>query len=140
MAAVWTVGLLVVVAAGATLTGTAAAALMTVAVVLWSAGECVQGALVIPMTVDLAPEALLGRYLALATVSWQIGFAAAPALSGFVLRASPDATWLIAAAVCAAAGFAASALEPRLPVPVRRTPVTTATAFAATGTGSGGTR
>jgi hypothetical protein len=44
VAGVWTVGLLIVAAAGTTLKGTAAAALMVIPVVLWSAGECVQGA------------------------------------------------------------------------------------------------
>jgi MFS family permease len=86
------------------------------------------------MAVDLAPEAMLGRYLALASVSWQIGFAAAPALSGFALRASPTATWLVAAAMCALAGTAASLLERRLPAATRRTPVPPA-ALAATETG-----
>jgi MFS family permease len=90
--------------------------------VLWSGGECIQGALINPMSVDLAPEAMLGRYLALASASWQVGFAVAPALSGFALKASATATWLVAAAVCVAAGASASLLEPRLPASTRRTP------------------
>jgi len=134
VAAGWAVGLLIVLIGGNALTGTAAAAVIAIAVVLWSAGECIQGALINPMAVDLAPEAMLGRYLALASVSWQIGFAAAPALSGFALRASPTATWLVAAAMCALAGTAASLLERRLPAATRRTPVPPG-ALAATETG-----
>ena len=129
----WALGLVIVVVAGDALSGAAAAAVMVPGIVLWSVGECFQGAIVNPLTVDLAPPHLLGRYLALTTVAWQTGFAVAPALTGFAFRISPTATWLVAAALCLVAGAGASLLEPRLPIATRVTPLMMPPAPAVTG-------
>ena len=77
-----------------------------------------QGALV----ADLAPARLRGRYMAVSTISWDIGFIVGPAVGGFVLGAEPLALWPLAGAVCLVAGVASLALEPRLPRELRLTP------------------
>ena len=71
---------------------------------------------------DLAPARLRGRYMALSTISWEIGFVIGPAAGGFILAASPLALWPIAALVCVAAGAGALALERGIPRELRLTP------------------
>jgi MFS family permease len=78
----------------------------------------VQSALV----ADLAPERLRGRYMALMTNSYAVGFIVGPALGGFVLDLEPLALWPIAAAVLAAVAAGALLLERSLPADLRRTP------------------
>jgi MFS family permease len=70
----------------------------------------------------LAPDALRGRYMALMTNTYAIGFVIGPAVGGFVLDVEPLALWPVAAAVLAAVGVGALALERALPVELRRTP------------------
>ena len=77
-----------------------------------------QGALV----ADLAPPRLRGRYMAVSTISWDIGFIVGPAVGGFVLQAEPLALWPLAAAVCLVAGAGAIALERTIPRELRLTP------------------
>src|SRR5439155_1416593 len=71
---------------------------------------------------DLADPALLGRYLALAAVSFQLGYSAGRAGGGFLLAASPLGLWLVGAGMCVAGGVGALALERRIPQEIRRTP------------------
>jgi predicted MFS family arabinose efflux permease len=86
-------------------------------------GECLHGSVQAPLVVDLAEPELLGRYMALSALSWQLGFTLGPAAGGFALAGSPYGTWFAAAAVCVAAGGAALVLERRLPAKARRTPL-----------------
>jgi MFS family permease len=78
----------------------------------------VQGALV----ADLAPPRLRGRYMAVSTNSWALGFLLGPAIGGFILAVEPLALWPLAAAACLAAGAGALSLESRLPPKLRLTP------------------
>src|SRR5204862_3328494 len=71
---------------------------------------------------DLAPEHLMGRYMALRTSAWQLGFLAGPALGSLLLAGSPTALWLACAGACAAAAVGFFMLEPRLPSEAMRTP------------------
>jgi MFS family permease len=75
-----------------------------------------------PLTADLAPAPLVGRYMALGSQSWQVGWIIGPALGGFALQHAPNALWVAAAAVNVAASAAALALERHLPRVARRTP------------------
>jgi MFS family permease len=109
-------------------TGAAAALLLAFAMSVFAVGECLHGAVQAPLVADLADHRLLGRYMALSALSWQVGFALGPAVGGFVLGVSPVAVWFGAAAVCLATSAAALALESTLPVRVRRTPVAPAEA------------
>jgi MFS family permease len=89
---------------------------------LGTVGECLHGAIHAPLSVDLAPPQLVGRYTGVASISWQIGWILGPAAGGFLLQQRPLLLWPIAAGVNLACAAAALGLEPRLPEQVRRTP------------------
>lgn len=93
------------------------AAAITVAV-----GECFHTTALMPLTADLAPPALRGRYMATIGLSWWLGLALAPTLGAQLLSVSPPAAMLTAAGVALAAGLSALALERDLPATVRLTP------------------
>ena len=86
-------------------------------------GECIHGAVQAPLVSDLAEPRLLGRYMALSALSWQVGFALGPAVGGFLLSVSPLGTWLVWAALCMVGAALAVALERAIPSGIRRTPV-----------------
>ncbi|HEU0336329.1 MAG TPA: MFS transporter [Gaiellaceae bacterium] len=124
----WAASWALVPLAGWWVTGAAAALLLAFAMSVFAVGECLHGAVQAPLVADLADHRLIGRYMALSALSWQVGFALGPAVGGFVLGVSPVAVWFGAAAVCLATSAAALALEPSLPTRVRRTPVAAAEA------------
>src|SRR5262245_32436629 len=74
MGVVWAGTFLAVMAGGAWLTGTQAAIVFGIAVAVFALGECLHGAIYAPLVVDLAKPRLLGRYMALSSSSWQIGW------------------------------------------------------------------
>jgi MFS family permease len=125
MGVVWAAALSLVWAAGAWTTATAAAVLLGVAMLVFALGECLHGAIHAPLGVDLAPPRLLGRYLALSSLSWQVGWIVGPAGGGFVLQHAPLLLWPCAAAVNLVCAGGALALERRLPESVRITPAAT---------------
>jgi len=122
MGVLWAVSLLAIGVAGAWLDTRDAFALMAVAVILFAIGECLHGIVHGPLTADLAPPALVGRYMALGSQSWQIGWIVGPALGGFALQHAPNALWPVAAAVNLAAAAAALGLARYLPRSARRAP------------------
>jgi MFS family permease len=122
MGVIWAASFLAVLAGGAWLTGTQAAIVFGGAVVVFALGECLQGAIYAPLVVDLAQPRLLGRYMALSSSSWQIGWLIGPAAGGVILQHQPLALWPIAAAACLLASVYALALETRIPAELRLTP------------------
>ena len=122
MGLLWAVAVLAIGAAGAWLDTAQAFALIATAVVVFAIGECLHGVVHGPLTADLAPAPLVGRYMALGSQSWQVGWIIGPALGGFALQHAPHALWAAAAAVNVAASAAALALERHLPRVARRTP------------------
>jgi MFS family permease len=122
MGVLWAATLLGVWAAGSWTRATAAFGILAGMMLLFAAGECLHGAIHAPLSVDLAPPQLVGRYTAAASISWQIGWIVGPAAGGFLLQHRPLLLWPIAAGVNLACAGAALALEPRLPERVRRTP------------------
>ena len=82
--------------------------------------ECLHGAVRAPLVADLAEPRLLGRYMALYALSWQVGFALGPAVGGFGLAVSPSGVWIGAAALCAVGGALAALVEATLPARARR--------------------
>ena len=122
MGILWSGSLLAVAAAGAWTHATAAFAILAAAMLVFAVGECLHGAIHAPLSVDLAPPRLVGRYLAASSISWQIGWIVGPAAGGFLLQHRPLLLWPLAA--CANLIFAAAALrlERSLPDEVRRTP------------------
>jgi MFS family permease len=122
MGLLWAASLLAVWAAGSWTRATAAFGILAAVMLVFAVGECLHGAIHAPLSVDLAPPPLVGRYLAAASISWQIGWIVGPAAGGFLLQHRPLLLWPIAAGVNVACAAAALALEPRLPERVRRTP------------------
>ena len=122
MGLLWAASFLVVWAAGTWTTGTIAFAILAGVMLVFAVGECLHGAIQAPLSVDLAPPPLVGRYLAASSISWQIGWIIGPAAGGFLLQHRPLLLWPIAAAANVACAGAALALERRLPERVRKTP------------------
>ncbi len=104
-----------VLAAGTWLDGTTAVVFLCAVIVAFSVGECLHGAVNNPLIADLAPPQLMGRYMALRTSAWQVGFLAGPALGSIVLSRSPTALWCGAAAACALAAGGFLILERHIP-------------------------
>jgi MFS family permease len=117
----WACAWLVVPFAGSE-TATTATLLLMGAMAIFAVGQCLHGAVQAPLVSDLAEPRLLGRYMALSALSWQLGFALGPAVGGFVLDFSPSGVWLGAAACCALGGVLAFFVESTLPDRARRTP------------------
>ena len=107
---------------GRSVDGTTAAILLAVVLAAFAVGECIHGAVQAPLVSDLAEPRLLGRYMALSALSWQVGFAAGPAVGGFLLSVTPLGTWLVWAALCVLGSILSMALEPAIPHAIRRTP------------------
>jgi MFS family permease len=91
--------------------------------IVFAVGQCLHGTVQAPLVADLAEPRLLGRYMALSALSWQLGFALGPAIGGIGLQLSPNGVWLGAAALCALGGVLAFLVEGTLPARARRTPV-----------------
>jgi MFS family permease len=122
MTLLWAAAWIIVLVAGASLEAASAAAVLAFAGLVFGLGECFQGPTQGALVADLAPPRLRGRYMALSTVSWEIGFVVGPAIGGFVLDRQPLALWPLAAGVCLLAGVGALALERGIPPRLRLTP------------------
>jgi MFS family permease len=120
---VWALAWGLVPIAGYWLLGAGATVLLAVAASVFGVGECIHGSVQAPLVVDLAEPELLGRYMALSALSWQLGFTLGPAAGGFALAGSPYGTWFAAAGICVVAGAASLVLERRLPARARRSPI-----------------
>jgi MFS family permease len=113
---------LLVPVSGLWLAGAGAFAVLALAVAIFGVAECLHGAVQAPLVADLADHRLIGRYMAISALSWQVGFTIGPAAGAALLAASPTGLWIAAAIVCLLAGGAALVLERSLPENVRRTP------------------
>jgi len=122
MGVLWAASFLAVWAAGSWTQATAAFVILAGAMLVFAVGECLHGAIQAPLSVDLAPPQLVGRYLAASSISWQIGWIIGPAAGGFILQHRPLLLWPLAAGANLACAAAALRLERRLPEPMRRTP------------------
>ena len=122
MTALWALAWIIVLAGGYWLEAVSAAVAFGVAAVVFGLGECFQGPVQGALVADLAPAHLRGRYMAVSTISWDIGFIIGPAVGGFILGAEPLALWPLAALVCLVAGAGALALDRSLPGNLRLTP------------------
>jgi predicted MFS family arabinose efflux permease len=122
MCILWAIAWVVVCLGGLWLEAIAAAVAFGLAAVVFGLGECFQGPVQGALVADLAPARLRGRYMAVSTISWDIGFVVGPAIGGFILQSEPLALWPLAAAVCLLAGAGAIVLERDLPREVRLTP------------------
>jgi MFS family permease len=117
-AAAW----LLVPATGLWLSSGGAYVLLAVAVSVFALGECLHGAVQPTLVVDLADPKLLGRYMAVSALSWQVGFTVGPAVGGVLLAASPAGLWLVMASVLLLGAMATVPLERALPEGLRHAP------------------
>ena len=101
-------------------------ALFGVVMVVFGIGECLHGGAMPALVADLAEPRLMGRYMAMSSLSWQVAFVIGPTVAGFVLAANPAALWLGALVLCAGAAVWSVALERAIPSDLRVTPRTTA--------------
>jgi len=122
MGILWSGSLLAVGAAGAWTSATAAFVVLAAAMLVFAVGECLHGAIHAPLSVDLAPPRLVGRYLAASSISWQIGWIVGPAAGGFLLQHRPLLLWPLAAGANLVFAAFALRLERDLPDGLRRTP------------------
>jgi len=122
MTFVWAVAWLIVFAGGVWLHAGSAAFVFGLAAVVFGLGECLHGPTQGALVADLAPPRLRGRYMALSTLSWEIGFVIGPTSAGFILDTAPNALWPIGAVTCVLAGCGALLLERRIPPELRVTP------------------
>ena len=118
----WAAAWLLVPIAGSATTEVAFAILVVVMVV-FAVGQCLHGAVAGPLAADLAEPRLMGRYMALNALSWNVGFALGPALGGAGLAISPTGVWIAASALCAIGAACTLVVEGTLPSRARRTPV-----------------
>jgi MFS family permease len=121
-AACWAVGSMVVLGGGLWFHAVMAAVVIGVAGIVYGIGECLHATVIGPLVADLAPLHMLGRYMGLLTLSFQLGMTVGPAIGGFLLAASPTGLWAGAATLVAVAGLGALALSERIPVHARTTP------------------
>jgi MFS family permease len=122
MALIWAASLLIVLVGGAWFDGAAATLVFVGASSLFAVGECLHGATQGPIVADLAPPQLVGRYMAVSSLTWQVAFIIGPAAGGFLLQHAPLALWPIGSAICLGAGAWALALERQLPESTRVAP------------------
>jgi MFS family permease len=128
MGVIWAAVMLGVGASGYWLSAAAATAALAALALVFAVGECLHGTIHVPLAADLAPARLIGRYMAMSSQSWQVGWIVGPAIGGFILQHEPYALWPIAAGVNLIGAAWALNLERRLPGRVLRTPVEAAAA------------
>jgi len=83
------------------LPGAAAIASVTLAVVVFTVAEMIQGPVVNDLVVALAPPQLRGRYLGTYQLSWALSRAVAPALFTWLFSVGADVPWIALAVACA---------------------------------------
>jgi MFS family permease len=122
MGVLWSASWFAVLVIGGRLDGSAAVAALIIVGMVFAVGECLHGTVQGPVVVDLAQPQLIGRYMAVSSLSWQGAFIIGPAIGGAILGAQPLALWPLAATLALVGAVWALRLEPRLPRVARRTP------------------
>jgi MFS family permease len=122
MGVLWAVSWLAVLAAGAWLHGPPALGVLMGVAVIFALGACLHGTVQGPMVVDLAEPHLIGRYMAISSLSWQVAFVVGPAAGGAILDAEPLALWPAAAAVLLGGSAVSLVLERTIPRDALRNP------------------
>ena len=97
MTVLWASSWFLVLLGGVWLKAAAATAVLAVAAGIFGIGECFQGSTQQALVADLAPPRLRGRYMALASNSWSLGWIIGPAIGGYLLQHAPLSLWPAAA-------------------------------------------
>ena len=116
MCAAWGLACVIAIGAGAIGGVHAGVVILAVSGIVFAVGECLHAVVVQPLIAELAPPALVGRYMALFGITFSVGLAAGPSASASALAVSPELPWLAGAA-------AMLALLPVLSPVVRRAQV-----------------
>src|SRR5690348_10516586 len=117
--ALFAVSLLAVLPATVIHSELAATSLLVSVAIVFAIGECVHTNVLGPLVADMAPAHLLGRYLSLYSLSFNISLALGPAIGGFLLQTSPDAIWWGGALAAVLAGAVLLGLGHRIPDALR---------------------
>jgi MFS family permease len=124
VAALWAAAWSVALAAGALAAGSAAPALLALAIVLLAAGETALAPTVPALVNALAPDALRGRYNGALALAFTTGFIAGPLLAGAAIASGLGAALPGAlAASCGLAAQAARRLRRHVPLALDAIPV-----------------
>src|SRR5205085_1517040 len=90
---IWAASWLLVPLVAGVASGAGAAVLLAGVAALFAVGECFHGTVQAPLVTDLAEPRLIGRYMALSALSWNVSFALGPAIGARVLGVAPSALW-----------------------------------------------
>jgi len=104
MTGFWVVACLVVIPAARIDSPAGVAVVLCAVAVMFGLGECLHAVFLAPTIVDIAPPALLARYLSLFALTFTLGLAIGPTLGASILSTSPDGLWLTGAAMAAVVG------------------------------------
>ncbi|MBV9292413.1 MAG: MFS transporter, partial [Frankiales bacterium] len=129
--ALFAVALLAVLPARLVHSELAATGVLTGVAIVLACGEIAHTLVLGPVVADMAPEHLLGRYLALYTLTFTGSLALGPAIGGALLQNSPDAIWWGGAVAALLAGAVLLGLGDRIPDPLHRPEAPSALAAAA---------
>ena len=116
MCTAWGLACVIAIGAGAIGGPGTGVVILAVSGIVFAVGECLHAVVLQPLIAELAPPALIGRYMALFGITFAVGLAAGPAASASALSISPELPWLVGAA-------AMLALLPVLSPVVRRAQV-----------------
>jgi MFS family permease len=119
-ALIWAGMWVLVLTTGREISGDTAVVLFVTSGGIFGLGECLYASTMGPITADLAEPALLGRYMAVSSLSWSAGGVIGPAVGGWLLGHSGTLLWSVQACVLVAAAASAVAGERWLPLPARR--------------------
>ena len=116
--AIFAIGLLAVLLATQTGSTLGATAVLAAVAIVIAIAECGQFIVLGPLVAELAPPALLGRYMSLYQLSFMAGVALGPAVGGVLLTSSPNAIWWSGAIAMALTGAGFLRLGNRIPDPL----------------------
>ena len=119
-ALVWACMWVLVLTTGRAISGDLAVGLFVTSGGVFGLGECLYASTMGPIAADLAEPALLGRYMAVSSLSWSAGGVIGPAVGGWLLGHSGTLLWSVQACVLVAAAASAVAGERLLPLRARR--------------------
>jgi MFS family permease len=121
VAVLWAAAWAIVAVIDTTLTGAAAAALLTLVVAVFGLGEAAQVPALDPVFLEVSPERAQGRTMAMSAMAFQGALALGAAGGGWLLGHAPRILWPSVAVLALLTGLLALAWERTLPTDSHRT-------------------